>query len=190
MEIYVSGAEVKSTNVFEAKKLYIQLHDFLIESGYATPSDASFPETCFYESRSQTGGAEYWIWWRPTKAIEGNKFWRRVLNIDWHGVGMKDVEILYKGKKVKAVKGKFEVIMHAKLEIDVKKQWEKSRFLAPFFQIFWKRIYRKEIEQQRREILDDLKVIHDLCRQFFALGMFVIDKEHWMPPKGYEDEKF
>ncbi len=190
MEIYVTGAEVKSTNVFEAKKLYIELHDWLIEKGYAKPGDSDFPEKMYWESRTQNAGSEYWIWWRPSKTIEDNQFWRRVINIDFHGVGMKNVEIMYKGKKVKAVKGKFEILLQSKLEIDRGGLWEKNKLLAPFLEIFWKRIYRKEIEMYRKEILYDLKLIQDICRQFFDLGAFAIEKEPWMPRKGYEGDTF
>jgi len=190
MEIYVTGAEVKSTNVFEAKKLYIELHNWLIEVGYSPPGDMNFPEKMIWESRTQTGGAEYWIWWRPYKEIEGNKFWRRVINVDFHGVGMKNVEIMYKGKKARAVKGKFEILLQSKLEIDRKGLWEKNWLLAPFLDIFWKRIYRKEIEMYRKEILQDLKVIQDISRQFFALGAFVIEKQPWVPAKGHEEDNF
>jgi hypothetical protein len=190
MEIYAGGVEVKSTNVFQAKQLYVVLHDWCIENGYSPPGDSNFPETMYWEARSQVGGSEYWIWWRPTKTIENNKFWRRVINIDFHGVGMKSVEIMYKGKKVKADKGKFEILLQAKLEIDQDKQSEKHWLLKPFLEIFWKRLFRTEIEMYRKEVLGDMKTIQDICRQWFQIGSLTFEKDSFLPYKGYEDEKF
>jgi len=189
MEIFVGKAEVKSTDVFQHKWLYIELHDWLIEFGWVKGGDPSFPEKYFWESRAQDGSREFWIWWRPTKVIEGNQFWHRVLNIDFHGVHIRKVEIMYKGKKISCDKGKFELLLQAKLEIDKNKQWGSS-ILAPFWELFWKRIYRKEIEMYRLETLADLKAVHDIGRRFYNLGALAGEKIPFMPPKGYEEREF
>jgi hypothetical protein len=189
-EIWVGKADVKSTSVFQAKALYVELHDWLIENGYSPPYDTSFPERRIWEARTQSGHKEYWIWWRPFKVIEGNQFWRRVINVDMHGVGVTPVEIMYKGKKLRCDKGKFEVLLSAKLEIDVGGTWVGNGFLRPFLEPFWKRIFRKEIEMYRKEVLSDLKTIQDLARRWFDLDQFTTNKHPFMPKKGYEEEEF
>jgi len=189
MEIYVGKAEVKSTDVFQHKWLYIELHYWLKEFGYAPMSDPDFPEKFFWEARSQDGSREFWIWWRPTKSIEGNKFWHRAINIDFHGVRMRSVEIMYKGKKLKADKGKFELLLQSKLVIDKDKAWENS-WMKPFWELFWKRIFRKEIEMYRKEVMADMKTIHDMGRRFYHLGALAGEKEAYMPPMGYQEREY
>lgn len=186
MDIFIKKSEVKTTNVFQMKWLYVYMHDWLIENNYAGTGDVNFPELQILERRTQNHGNETWIWWRPTKVIEGNKFWRRVINIDFHGVGMRQVEIMYKGKKIKADKGKFELLCQAKLEVDVGGQWRKS-WMGPFFELFWKRIFRKEINMYRREVQGDLKTIMDIGRTFHQLGPFAMEKVPWVPARGYEE---
>jgi hypothetical protein len=189
MDIYVGKAEVKSTDVFQHKWLYVELHDWLIEFNYAQPSDPAFPEKFFWETRQQDGTKEFWIWWRPVKVIEGNQFWRRVINIDFHGVRMRQVDIMYKGKKIKADKGKFELLLQAKLEIDVGGVWASS-ILRPIWELFWKRIFRKEIDQYRKEVMADMKTIQDIGRRFYHLGALAAEKVPFVPAKGYEEREF
>jgi hypothetical protein len=190
MEIFVGHAEVKSTDVFDARSLYRQLHDWLVEQDYASYYDPYFPEKLYWETRPQTGGAEYWIWWRPVKeGIEGNTFWRRVITIDLHGVGITNVEIMYQGKKLKVNKGKFEVILDARLEIDIGGKWMKSWLMKPLLEPFWKRIYYHEIEMHKKEVKADLAAIQDLCKKFFIIGTRTA-MPAFHPSKGYEQEPF
>jgi len=189
MKIYVGKCEVKSTDVFQHKWLYIELHYWLVEFSYAKPKDPDFPETFFWEHRWQDGSREFWIWWRPKKVIEGNKFWHRLINVDFHGVRMRTVEIMYKGKKLKADKGKFELLLQSNLEIDVEKQWGNS-IIAPFWELFWKRIWRKEIEMYRKEVMTDMKTIQDIGRRFYHLSGMSGEKVPFTPAKGYEDPAY
>ena len=190
MHIWIGKAEIKSTNVFQSRQLYIELHDWLIEYGYSKQDDLSFPEQRIWEARQQNGRKEFWVWWRPSKAIEGNKFWRRVIDVDMHGVGIQPAEIMYKGKKIKCDSGKFEVLLQAKLEIDIDNAWKKHKIMGPFLEYFWKKIYKKEIEMYKKEILGDLKTIQDIARRFFNIGSFATDKEPFMPRKGFEENEF
>ncbi len=189
MDIFVAKAEVKSTSVFQAQMLYIDLHDWLVENGYAPAIDPEFPEKLVWESRQQNGTREFWVWWRPTKVIEGNRFWRRVINIDFHGVRMSKVELMHQGKKITADKGKLELLLQAKLEIDVGGLWKKS-WLEPFLEPFWKRIYRKEIDMYKEEVMNDMRVIQDIGRRFFGLGQFSVDKQSYMPTKGFVEKEY
>jgi len=189
MEIYVGKSEVKSTDVFQHKWLYIELHYWAIEFSYATDQDPDFPEDLFWEMRWQDGSREFWIWWRLEKQIEGNEFWRRILNVDFHGVRMRSVEIMYKGKKIKADKGKFELLLQSKLLKDKDGAWGKS-WLRGFWELFWKRIWRKEIEMYRKEIMTDMRTVQDIGRKFYHLGGLAGDKMPFTPPKGYEEQEF
>jgi hypothetical protein len=95
---------------------------------------------------------------------------------------------MYNGQKLKCDTGKLELLLQAKLEIDRgEKKLRDHPILAPWFEIFWRRMFKKEIEMYRKEILADLKTIHDIGRKFFQLGELYTKKESFMPEKGYID---
>ncbi|MBN2458209.1 hypothetical protein JXB31_03715 [Candidatus Woesearchaeota archaeon] len=189
VQIEVSKSEVKSTKPYDFSKLYNALHDFLYEESYGGDGDAGFPEEYYWESRSQSMGTEYWIWWRGKKAIAGNKFMRRALDIDIHGVGIKEQEIMYGGKRVKIYKGKFELIIRGKLEIDYEGKWRKSS-LAFLFEIFWKRLWRKEAQIYMREIAGDVITVQDFARNFMGLPTVARRSEMFYPKHGYEQDNW
>ena len=169
MEYDITYYEVKSTNIVNVVALYEAMREWLIIEGYAGMSDSSFPEKYMWESRTQKGGREFWVWWRPSKKIRGNSFFLRMLDIDIHGVAIKDVEIMYEGRKIKASKGKVEIIVKAKLGVDRNNKWQQNKLLAPFFELFWKRIMWKEFEMNKKEILGDAYKLHKFLSDWFSL---------------------
>jgi len=190
MDIWVSKTEIKSTNVFLAKQMYIELHHWCHENNYTQPPDVDFNEDLYWDARQQDGSREWWIWWRPIKVIEGSQYWYRAINIDMHGVAMKQVEILHEGKKLKADKGKFELLIHARLVFDKDKLLENHPVIGPFFEIFWKRWYRREIEMWRKEVLVDMKGVQDTGRRFFELSSLGVPRKPFIPPRGFNEPGF
>jgi hypothetical protein len=191
MEIHIQNLEVKSTTVYSILDLYKQLRFWLIENGYASSNDREFPEKYYWESRSQTKGAEFWIWWRPTKPVAGNKFWRRVIDIDIHGVGITDVDIMYQGQKVRAQKGKLEILMRAKLELDVGGKWKDNTLMAQILPFFWKRLWKRELEMQKKDLMFDAVRLQDQVKKFFKMPMlYQPDAPPFVPMSGYEEEPY
>jgi hypothetical protein len=194
MQIEVFRTEVKSTKPYNFGRFYDALHDWFYEENYTDGADppegydAKFPEKYYWESRHQTMGNEYWIWWRCKKSIAGNKLFKRVIDLDIHGVGVKEEEIMYAGKRVKINKGKFELIIRGKLEIDPGGKWRSSR-LAFLFEVFWKRLWRKELEMYRRDVSDDVLKLHDFARDFMGLPTVARRPHLFYPKLGYEEEQ-
>lgn len=181
----VGRSEIKSTKPYDFKKLYCALHDFFYEEGYAKDWDGGFPETFFWESRGQPRGTEYWIWWRGIKGANG--FIQRQMAVDLHGVGVKDQEIMYGGKRVKIQSGKFEVLIKARLEIDPNGEWRNSK-LGFLFELFWKRLYRRQLENHKKEMVEDLQKIQDFARNFMGLPTLAKRSEPFYPRLGYEEQ--
>ncbi|MFW6450507.1 MAG: hypothetical protein ACOCZ6_05625, partial [Nanoarchaeota archaeon] len=109
MLIEITKTEVKSTETFIFSALYDALHEYMIDEGYAKDNE-NFPEKYYWESRTQQKGKEYWIWWRCEQGTE-TPFCKKRIDIDIHGANVKDIEIMYQNKKIKANKGKLEVVI-------------------------------------------------------------------------------
>ena len=190
MFIEVTRTEIKSTKPYNFLRFYIALHEWVFDENYTDGGDfdAKFPEKYYWESRSQTEGNEYWIWWRCKKMVPpGNKLFKRVIDLDIHGVGVKQEEIMYGGKRIKVNKGKFELIIRGKIEIDPGGKWRNSN-LSFLFDVFWKRIWRKELEMYRREVNEDVLKLHDFARDFMGLPT-VKRRPHLYPLRyGYEED--
>ena len=189
--IEVVKTEVKSTKPYDFRKLYDALHDYIYVESYTDEgdSDPGFPEKYYWESRSQNKGTEYWIWWRCKKRVHGNQLFKRAIDLDIHGVAVKEKEIMYGGKRVKIHNGKFELIIRGKLEIDHDAKWRNS-MLGFLFEIFWKRIWRKELTGYRKEVVADVMKLQDFARNFMGMPTVAKRPELFYPKLGYEQENF
>mgnify|MGYP001604480253 CR=1 FL=1 len=147
-DILIAKFEVKATDVINLNEFYISLHDYLFYEKYAShdgdkpDKNAGFPETFYFESRTQQGGREIWVWWRCNKVEHSSDFFKRKLIVDLHGVGMKEVEIVRNNQKFKANSGKVEVLVQLKLAIDYKHMFS-GPIWGNILDVFYKRIYHK-----------------------------------------------
>lgn len=187
MLIEITSTEVKSTETFVFSALYDALHEYMIEEGYAGDND-KFPETYYWESRTQQKGREYWIWWRFNQGT-ATSFCKKHIDIDIHGAGVKDIEIMYQNKKIKANKGKLEIIIRGKLEVDPDDKWKNSR-MGFLRDIFFKRMWQKQRDEHKADLIDDLERIRAFVADFLNKPISREMPEPFQPRMGYEREKF
>lgn len=186
----VTGFSIKFKDVFDFEHLYVLMHEWLIEKGYATRSDADFPEK-YYMSRTGPGGKEVWIRWRPKRnPVPGNSFWRFDFDIDLHVLGLKDVELVVQNKKVKANKGEVELQISANLVYDAADEWKKSALLKPFRSFYFKRFLSKKKDLLEKEFYNEAYEFRDAVNNYFKLETFLPSKmaglEFW--PKRTPEE--
>ncbi len=122
---------VNHTDVCSFKYLVMLLHEWLIEEGYASRKDSDFPETIYVE-RVSTFGKEIFIRWRCVKTGTGDSLFHYAFDIEFHTLGLKEVEIMHKGQKFKADKGEVEISLNANLLIDPERKWENHWLLKHF----------------------------------------------------------
>ncbi|MBI3033335.1 hypothetical protein HYY69_07710 [Candidatus Woesearchaeota archaeon] len=189
-DILVAKFEIKSTDKIVINKVYIALHDYFYREEYSKGRDAEFPETFMFETRTQKGGKEIWVWWRPEKDIKGNSFVKKKFVFDIHGVGLTEVELIKQNFKFKAVTGKVEFLVKAKLEVDVKERFRNNPFLAPIFSVFWKRLYRKQLEQHKLDMLKDAYKLQEFVKRQMELNTFVTPIQPFAPALGFPDQNF
>ncbi|MBN1157243.1 hypothetical protein JXA85_06475 [Candidatus Woesearchaeota archaeon] len=173
MTLFVGTHEVKYNGPINLKNFYRELHDWVIENEFVpSRKNNDFPEILFYESRSQPGGGEMWVWWRPIKVPQGNSFYRYVLRISFHLFKMKDQEIMHGNKKYKFKYAENKIIITGILETDYQKKWRKHPLLKQFYPFFLKRIAWHTVEQHK-------KILQDYCHDLQKTIKAYYGKPHW-----------
>ncbi len=186
--IPITGAQsdaclsVKYEEVYDMKELYKLIRDWLIAEGFASDKKDEYMEEFYLEKHGQTSGREIWVWWRTNREPHGSKYFKYFLNVDYHVLGMKDVEIMYKGQKVKAQKGEVEVMLNAYIELLPGKELKGP--LKMFSDLFKKRIYRKEIKEHEDKYREDIYRLQGHVKQFLELKGFLPESEIFRPVRG------
>ena len=186
-DILVDKWEAKATDIIHLNAFYIAVHDYLWREEYSTGKDAEFPEVYYWETRTQKAGKEIWVWWRPKRHIKNSQFYQRFMVVDFHAVGVKDAEVMKHGKKWKVQMGKVEVMVKVKLRLDPYDHWKKHWFLKHLFNIFWKRIYRKNIEMHKQELLKDSYKFQENVKRILELNTFAVPQRPLVPSKSFGD---
>lgn len=199
--IVIPAAEtrVRYKEPFHMRNLYILLHDWLVEENWTTRNDMNWEEH-FYLKRETPQGDEQWIWWRLKKvpgAGEGsagdNPYFRYLLDIFWHMVGIKDIEVMHQGKKYKTNSADLELYLKAKLELDyqheVGKGWRDSMLLGPFHDMFQKRLFKQQILKHKHDLYRETYRFQEVVKSFLGLKTYMPEPEgqRFHPEKGIGD---
>jgi len=193
-EIGVSGPSkreclsIKYEDVFNLKELYKAIRDWLITNNYVTAKESEKMEKFYLEKIHPNGAKEMWIWWRTDRAPHDSKYFKYHLNVDFHVLGMKDVEIMHQGQKLKANKGEIEVLLNAWLETEAEVEIEKTflySILGGFISRFFRRkVYKKQIDQHKDDLKEDLDKLQNFIKQFLELKSFLPRTEMFYPARG------
>ena len=179
---------IKYEDVFSLKELYKAVRDWLISHDYVTASSSENMEKFYLEKISPSGAKEIWVWWRTSRAPHDSKYFKFHMNVDFHVLGMKDVEIMHQGQKVKANKGEVEVMINAYLETEAEFDFSKSflgRIGGPWLaNLFRKKVYRKDVNAHKSELKQDLISLQAFIKDFLELKSFLPKSEQFYPSKG------
>lgn len=176
LDIHVAYFKVETIGAaLDLIRVYRDARYFLMQEQYVDESSPGFPETFFWLSHSAQEGDEFWFWWRPHKVL--SPAWRpaniwKYFKLNFHGHKLKPMEIMHEGKKQKVYKGKFEVYVDAMLKIEPPQWGKQTPFKKAALEIFWKRLYRKNIEMFRKEVLDDAYKFQAYFKQIFRQQSF------------------
>jgi hypothetical protein len=166
------SAKIVYKDVFSMSYLYLLIHEWFVDNGYATRDSSAFPET-FYLQRETPGGKELQIRWRMAKEV-GPKpsIWKLSFDVDILVLGMKEVELLVNGKKTKTDKGEVEVELRPSLIIDYS-IWEKQNPVFKYFKhIILKRFYKKQSEAFEEELINDSFSLQAAIKAYFKMDTF------------------
>jgi hypothetical protein len=158
--------------------VYTMVHDWIVEEGWGPRDDSEFPETYYMQRENPSFGKEIWIRWRLTRSPPGpgKSIFHYMMDIEWKILGLKDTEIAWKGQKVKADKGEFEVACRAALIVDKSKEW-KGWPLANIKEFYIRRQMRNKISMHKKNIYSDAYRFRDLIMNYLKLETFMPTKE-------------
>lgn len=172
--ILATNWEIKTQRPIHLKDFYSRMQEWLVDHEYSIPSDADFPEISYYQSETQKGGKEIWVKWRCNYIPQDNKFYRRLLYIDIHTLGMKPIEVMQNNKKFKMEIGDVYISCQAFLEIDWEGKWRKHWLLKHFLPIYYKRIAHHRIERYKEDVYHDAWEMNIFLKEFLE---FVKEKK-------------
>jgi hypothetical protein len=169
---------INRKDVIHLANLYLLMHEWLVEHGYATRDDSKFPEKYFlHKEGPMYANKEIWWRWRPTKApLTNNKLWRFDLDIDVHCLTMKDVEVIIAGKKYKAQQGEVEVQVAANLVKDPEKMLEKGAF-KDIKKLLYNRMWKQQFDMLEKELYKEAMAFRDAIGTYMMIETFLPQKE-------------
>lgn len=185
--LHAAQFRVKYKDFFHMKKLYIMLHEWLVEFGWCTREDSSFPEVFYLQREHQKRGTELWIWWRMKKKIEGASYWSWTMDIDWHIILLKDTQVMHKGVKYDTNWGEVEITIDADLVMDPQKEWDKNWFLKHVNDMFRGRMFKAELEKHKIELYRETYRFQEAIKSYLSMKTYLPEPEaeaHFFPATG------
>jgi hypothetical protein len=166
--------------VYSWSYFYKLLHEWLLDNKYCTDKDEDFREVLF-EQIDRPFGAEIWLRWRVSKKGRDlgpyNELFRYDMDINFHILGQKEVEVVSGGKKYKADKGELEVEAIGYLQIDpdekVKKHWLGKHFDDFIFKTFLK----KKVKQHKKQVMYDMQRLQEAIKTYLKLEAYLPERE-------------
>lgn len=174
--------------VFDFKQFYRDIRDQIEDKGYFKEDNWKYAEPYYSEKRSSDPreAKTIWIWWRTEKK-EGNPFYLRHIDLEFHLRFVKDVEVMVEGEKKNVQRGEVEVVFNAWLEIDPKDEWKNHWFLKSFLDLFVRRIWRKRREAEKWGTIGDCMYIQTMVKDYFEIHKFIgPPKESFYSTYGYK----
>lgn len=165
-------------DVYSWAYLYKLLHEWLADEGYCSRSDEDFREI-MYEHLERPFGAEVFVRWRLSKEdIKSYKgLFQYDLDIDFHILGQKEVEVVSGGKKYKADKGEVEIAAACNILIDpqgkIKKHWLGKHFYDFVFKVFLK----GKQKQHEKQIQYDMQRLQEAIKTYLKLETYLPERE-------------
>lgn len=156
---------------FSAGYMYYILREWLIEKKWCPRSEEKFGET-FYEQRETSRGDEIFIRWYfekdATVDLPGDRNFIYQIDIVFHIMFLKDIEVMIEGKREKIQNGEVEIKVDAR-QVFQKEGWDEGwlKVLKPYI---WKRYYLKKKKDVETHMIKETKELQNVIRQYFELS--------------------
>ncbi len=169
-----SPLRIKYKDVFDMKGFYENLKEWLLDHGWADEIEKNERWESYYGERiGMSGAKELWIQWHLFKKPTDAPFLGYYLDIYYHVLGMTDTEIIHAGRKIKTNKGEVEISIKAFVHKKYEAEFQRQGILREFLPLWNKRIYRKELEQRKKELYQEVYVLQNFIKQWFKLKRYL-----------------
>jgi len=159
MDYPLFKTKLKHKGIFDLSDAYNIAYDWIIGEGY------EIQETSYSETVS--GAKEVVINWKCYDKL--SDYFRSVINVKFHIIGMSDVEVEKDGVKQKLNKGQFEFHVEGILQRDWKDQWEDKpfKFLRKLYDNF---LIAERIEQYEYLLMGDVDDLVSYMKAYLNLS--------------------
>ena len=82
-------------------------------------------------------------------------------------------EVVVKGRKIKTNKGEVEMGIRAFIEKNYESKFDENKFLSQVKEIFTNRIYKKNLEQRKKELYQEVYAFNNFIKQWFKLKRYL-----------------
>lgn len=171
-------------DVFSLEYLYKLIHEWLLEYEYAPSDDSEFGEVYYLQRENPKTGRNISIRWRlsrPAKEDTSGLF-RYDIDIDFTILGIKQVEVPHKGKKLVMDKGEIEIQCRGNLVMDPEGKWEKNAFLKPFKKFIIYKFLKKRYDRHRFEVYKHVEELQEVIKNYLQIPSHMKDipfSEFW-----------
>jgi len=154
--------KIRHTGVFDFKELYRILFEWLVDQGY------DVNEKQYKEIIGAGNAREIEVEWKATRKV--SDYFKFMLEMKWHLLGITNVEVEIDGKKQKMQKGQFEIEVRSTLLKDYEERWTKTPFVKFLRGLYDKYIIKERIEAYEAKIVSEMDMFIAECKSFLALS--------------------
>jgi len=162
---------------FQFKTLYFFLHEWLMENGYRDPTGGDRLFEINYEEQRTGETNNYRIWWRTSRTPRGSKFLKYHINIDYLGLVIKKVDIMFEGKKKTADQGELTLWLTTFVEVDWNDYFKDHPILKYFEEWYKRRWMKAELEGHKMEMLRDQQKLQGAIKKYFEMWHYMPSEE-------------
>ncbi|HLC52249.1 MAG TPA: hypothetical protein VJI98_03340 [Candidatus Nanoarchaeia archaeon] len=169
----VPQIRIKYKDIFDLNEFYKALREWFNDKQWVDEEDKNEHWETYYGERLAGGSREIWWWWRLFKKAPDSDYLKYYIDIDVHCLGIVDTEVIVNGNKLKVNKGEIDFYMKGMIEKTYEAEFEKNWLLREVKDIFSRRIYRKNLEQRRKELYQEMYELNNFIKQWLKLKRYL-----------------
>jgi hypothetical protein len=151
---------VKHKGFWNYSEIYKFAYAWLKDEGYNISEDN-------YTEKVTSFGKEIAIKWTSKKKV--SDYFRNIITVSWHILGMTDSEIERAGKKEKTNKGEIKLTFTATLERDYEKRWEDKPFWKMMRGVYDKYVIRTTMDEYEDRLQSKVLKFIEETKSFLQL---------------------
>jgi len=152
---------IKQKGTWNYRDIYNFCFDWLKDNGYGTSENE-------YTEKISATGKEIQLDWEAKKEV--SDYFRNIISVKWHIIGMTDVEAEKEGKKISTNKGELKITITAEMEKDYEKRWEDKPSWKFMRGVYDKYIIRTTIDEYESRLKDETLEFISQIKSFLQLG--------------------
>lgn len=136
---------VKKKGVWDFKELYDFCFNWFVKENF-NPVEENYTE------KASDRGKEIILKWSPYRKV--TDYFKFVIHVDWHILGMETIDAERDGKKIKTNKGEVKIVIKSDLVKDYESRWEDKPLWKFLRGIYDKHVIRTTIDQFEDRLID------------------------------------